>query len=373
MTATDVDVAVIGAGLAGIAASIELARGGLSVHLFEADTLPKPRVCGEYVSLEVVPFLRRLGLDPSQLGAKQLRRFELSSKLGRRFTCDLTLGGFGLSRFRLDHALLEVASLAGVSIHLKSPVTDLTWNADRHHLVTPNGKWTSRMALGCFGKRSKLDFTMRRPHAKRRSEYVGVKRHFRGTFPQDLVGLHVIPGGYCGISPVEDDLVNICYMTSAQALRDNGSVARFEERGLRGNPLLREYLSELLPAFERPLVISQIDFGQKDAVHDHVLMLGDAAGSIHPLAGSGMAIALRAASTIEPLVTQFFRGELTRPELERRHRRTVHSEFGTRRTVSKGLQHCFESDTWSEAMCGAAVTFPPLARLVIRSTHGSKF
>lgn len=373
MKASDVDVAVIGAGLAGIAASIELARRGLSVHLFEADTLPKHRVCGEYVSLAVAPFLHRIGLDVSTLGAKQLRRFELSSRLGRRFTCELTLGGFGVSRFRLDHALLELASLAGVSIHQKSPVTALTWKSERHHLVTPNGQSTARIVLGCFGKRSKLDYTLPRSHAKRRSDYVGVKRHFRGAFPQDLVGLHVIPGGYCGISPVEGDLVNVCYMTSARALKANGSVDEFEERGLRSNPLLAKYLDQLSPAFERPLVISQIDFGRKDSVEEHVLMLGDAAGSIHPLAGSGMAIALRSAATIEPLVTQFFRGELTRFELERRHRRTVRSEFGTRRKVSKGLQRCFESETWSEVMCGAAVTFPPLARLVIRSTHGSKF
>jgi flavin-dependent dehydrogenase len=373
LTASDVDVAVIGAGLAGIAAAIELARLGLSVHLFEADTLPKHRVCGEYVSLEVAPFLQRLGLDVAALGAKQLKRFELSSQRGRRFTCELTLGGFGLSRFRLDHTLLELASKVGVSIHQKSPVVDITWDSDHHRLVTPNGEWRCRMVLGCFGKRSKLDYTLQRPHAKRRSDYVGVKRHFRGPFPQDLVGLHVIPGGYCGISAVEDDVVNVCYMTSATALKANGSVAHFEARGLRRNPSLGEYLAQLSPALDRPLVISQIDFGSKDSVHHHILMLGDAAGAVHPLAGSGMAIALRTAATVTPLVTQFFRGELTRSELEGRHRRTVQSEFGTRRKVSKGLQHCFESETWSEVMCRAAVTFPALARLVIRSTHGSKF
>ncbi len=367
------DVVVIGAGLAGLAVAIVLARQGFTVTLFEQGSLPRHRVCGEYISREAVPFLSRLGVDLDGLGAKPLGRFELSSMEERHFESPLDLGGFGLSRYRLDHALYAVAEAAGVNLHLQTAVTGVTAHESYHTVGAGGAETRARLVLGCFGKRSKLDHTLKRPHAKRRSPYVGVKRHFRGPFPQDLVGLHTVPGGYCGISAVENDLVNVCYLTHTIALHDNGGIAHFEERGLRANPLLGRYLDQLSPAFERPLVISQVDFARKKTAQDHVLMLGDAAGLIHPLAGNGMAMALRSAALLAPFAAQFLRGDLTRRQLESRHTQIWHREFGTRRYVSWGLQSVFESATLSEAMCGAANAIPALARLVIRSTHGSTF
>ena len=51
------DVAVIGGGLAGINLSIQLARKGHSVVLFEKETYPFHKVCGEYISMESWNFL----------------------------------------------------------------------------------------------------------------------------------------------------------------------------------------------------------------------------------------------------------------------------------------------------------------------------
>lgn len=367
------DVVVIGAGLAGLASAIVLAREGFSVTLFEQERLPRHRVCGEYVSRETLPFLARLGVDPHALGAKPLTQFELSSMQGRHFCCALDLGGFGLSRYRLDHALCRVAEAAGVNLQLETPVKQVTTLGDLY-LVSAGGSQTrTRLVLGCFGKRSRLDHTLKRPHARRRSPYVGVKRHFRGPFPPNLVGLHTVPGGYCGISRVEDELINVCYLTHKRALEINGGVGHFEARGLRANPLLAAYLDRLTAVFARPIVISQVDFARKDPVQDHVLMLGDAAGLIHPLAGNGMAMALRSAALIAPLAARFLRGGLTRSQLESDHAEMWRREFRTRRYVSWGLQNVFESATLSETLCRSATALPALARLVIRSTHGSTF
>src|SRR5690606_19191734 len=102
-------------------------------------------------------------------------------------------------------------------------------------------------------------------------------------------------------------------------------------------------------------------------------MLGDAAGMIHPLAGNGMAMALRAAATVTPLVEQFLNGQLTRNELEAAHVHSLQRQFRTRVALSRGLQRLFESSRLSEVLCSTANAMPALARLVIRSTHGSQF
>ena len=51
------DIIIIGGGLAGLTSAIQLARAGLSVLLLEKHSYPLHKVCGEYVSNEVRPFL----------------------------------------------------------------------------------------------------------------------------------------------------------------------------------------------------------------------------------------------------------------------------------------------------------------------------
>ena len=55
------DAAVVGAGPAGSAAAILLARAGRKVLLVEKDTFPRHKVCGEFLSSDALPLLERLG------------------------------------------------------------------------------------------------------------------------------------------------------------------------------------------------------------------------------------------------------------------------------------------------------------------------
>ena len=45
---------VVGGGLAGLCASIHLAKEGMKVALFEPKPYPRHKVCGEYISKEVL-------------------------------------------------------------------------------------------------------------------------------------------------------------------------------------------------------------------------------------------------------------------------------------------------------------------------------
>ena len=54
------ETVIVGGGLAGLAASILLARNGRQVALFEKESYPFHKVCGEYISMESWDFLRRL-------------------------------------------------------------------------------------------------------------------------------------------------------------------------------------------------------------------------------------------------------------------------------------------------------------------------
>lgn len=110
------DVAIIGGGLAGLCLSIQLARSGYDVVLFEKETYPFHKVCGEYVSFECWNFLEELGVPLSDWHLPHISQLMLSSPSGATIRHKLDLGGFGISRYKLDAYLAGLARNAGATI-----------------------------------------------------------------------------------------------------------------------------------------------------------------------------------------------------------------------------------------------------------------
>ena len=94
-------VGIVGAGLAGLSCGIKLRFLGVDVDIYDKQFIPTLKVCGEYVSLEVLPLIEKLGIDINInslpfLDTLTTRRESHSSY------CHLPLGGIGISREYLD-------------------------------------------------------------------------------------------------------------------------------------------------------------------------------------------------------------------------------------------------------------------------------
>ena len=110
------DVIIVGGGLAGLASGIHLAKKGLYVTILEKSPNPKHKVCGEYISNEILPYLKWLGADVTELSPASINKFEFSSFSGKPVSALLPLGGFGISRFALDSFLHDTAVKSGCKI-----------------------------------------------------------------------------------------------------------------------------------------------------------------------------------------------------------------------------------------------------------------
>ena len=67
-------IVVIGGGLAGLSLSIQLAKAGYKVVLFEKEKYPFHKVCGEYISLESWNFIEQLGLPLSNMNLPIIKK-----------------------------------------------------------------------------------------------------------------------------------------------------------------------------------------------------------------------------------------------------------------------------------------------------------
>jgi menaquinone-9 beta-reductase len=311
------DIIIIGGGLAGLVSAIHLSKAGLQVILIEKNDYPKHKVCGEYISNEVLPYLQWLDADPMVTGAKKISRFSLSTTRGKTIETKLPLGGFGVSRFTLDNFLLQKVIENGCTI-VQDTVLDVHFNDDSFQVTIKDGSALSaKIVIGAFGKRSNLDITLNRDFIKNRSPFVGVKTHVQGNFPDDLVSLHNFDGGYCGVSQVENGSLNVCYLANYKSFQQYKNIDAFNKAVLYKNPHLKNIFENSTPVFEQALTISQISFSDKTTVQDHILMCGDAAGMIHPLCGNGMAMAIHSAKIASELIIDYFDKKIkTRAQLE---------------------------------------------------------
>ena len=365
------DVIIIGGGLAGLCNAIHLSKFEKKVLLIEKNEYPKNKVCGEYISNEVLPYLKFLDINPFDFGAVKIENFQLSTTKNKVISAKLPLGGFGISRYQLDFILSEKAKENGVCI-LQDNVVNVTFKDEIFSVETKeNSRFSTKICIGAFGKRSLLDVKMERDFIKKKSPYLGVKIHVKGNFKTDLVALHNFKGGYCGVSKVENNAINLCYITSFLAFKKYKNIDDFQENVVFQNQFLKEIFQNSKPIWQKPLSISQISFETKKPVEDHMIMCGDSAGMIHPLCGNGMSMAIQSAQIASKLILNYYKGEITsRKDLEKQYIRLWNKQFKWRLKAGHFIAMLFRNDKIANVLLQLLRNMPFLLPIIIKQTHG---
>ena len=362
-------VIIIGGGLAGLIAGIHLSRNGKSVLIIEKNSFPKHKVCGEYISNEVSDYLKSLNLNINSLHPKHIDKLSFSLVSGQTINANLPLGGFGVSRYNLDYYLFNEAQKNGCTI-VEETVVETNFSEDLFTVETTQNTYKSDVVVGAFGKRSNLDVKLQRTFIKNKSEWLGVKAHYQLEFADDLVGLHHFKGGYCGVSKIENNLVNICYLSNYETFKKYKNIEDYQENVVCENPNLKKIFENATIKFEKPLTISQISFDKKNSVENNMLMIGDSAGLIHPLCGNGMAMAIHSAKLASEIVLDFLDSKISRVEMEDNYRKKWNFNFKKRLATGRLLGKLLEKEKLSQLVLKFLLIFPSALSIIINKTHG---
>lgn len=366
------DVIVVGGGLAGLTAAIDLSLKGHRVLVCEKRAYPHHKVCGEYVSNEILPYLNRLGVSLEAENAVTINNLKLSTVQGKYLEIALPLGGKGISRYAFDHLLYRRAVDSAVDFRFQS-VIDINFKESIFEVVTDAKiTYTSNLVIGAYGKRSSLDKDLKRTFMDKKSSWLAVKAHYRfDDFPEHLVALHNFKGGYGGLSKTETGAVNFCYLATYGSFQKEKTIDSFNANVVSQNPFLEEFLKVATPIFDEPLTIAQISFHPKKAVENHMLMCGDTAGLIHPLCGNGMAMAIHSAKIAAELIDNFLKKDKQqRAQLEKDYQMRWDSHFKKRLWMGRRLQSLLLNPGLSNIVLSAMVKQPRLLQKLINSTHG---
>jgi menaquinone-9 beta-reductase len=367
--------AIVGGGLGGLCLAIQLAQQGVEVILFEKNTYPQHKVCGEYISMESWGFLTDLGAELETLNLPKITQLGISSENGFMLNSALPLGGFGISRHSLDHALCQIARKKGVIVHENCKVLDVQEvDENLSEITTAQGKYRAQIVCGSFGKyapnftKSAIEIPIKRPN------YIGVKYHIQTDLPANRIELHNFKDGYCGVSKVDNERYCLCYLSKSTNLQQSGNdIKTMEHTLLYKNPFLKKYFTQSNFLYEKPLVISNVYFHPKGTYMNGMFMVGDAAGAITPLCGNGMSMAMRASKILAALLTSYFNGNLKKQDLISRYTTLWKDNFNTRIWAGQYLQLLFGKKTSTQLALKTLHYFPSLTEKLIGLTHGKPF
>lgn len=381
-TVAQVDVAIVGAGLAGSSIAAQLAAAGWQVLLLEQDTFPRHKVCGEFLSPEVQETLQRLDLYGAVATHRpaHLHQATITGRRGNRLTVTLPGTAWGLSRYALDEALAVAAAQRGAIVQSGSTVLDFKRQERGHRLTVRDserrrGVIDARAVIMACGRHTRVGLPPRPPAAAGQQRgwrrCVGVKLHYTEVAMPPQTELYLLPGGYVGINPVEGGRANLCALLSYDAFAAAGKrVDTTVAQMMRWNPALAERLAGGVPQPESACTVAPVDTARRSRPWDEVACVGDTAAMIPPLCGDGMAMALHAATLCAPLADEFLRGRCTLSAWQERYSREWHAAFDMRLRVGRALQSVLGWPYAGDLLLSLGGTIPGLAGYFVRATRG---
>ncbi|HYL97513.1 MAG TPA: NAD(P)/FAD-dependent oxidoreductase [Blastocatellia bacterium] len=316
------DVIVVGAGPAGSTAASVLASLGVRTLLLEEKRMPREKVCGEFITPECFPTLRRLAVFDRILEAGAQRISTVTLSAPGKGPVETTLAGMstdgyalGLSRSRFDHILFQKAQESGARCLEGIAVKGCLYDADPGFpsgvecLSLDSGRrvdFKAPVVIDASGRNSRLMVEPgERPAGARGSRRYAMKVHLTGVgSAEGKVQLFFFPGGYGGLSPIENGLANLCFITSDKNLHDaGGEPSKVLQNSLFQDDHARTQLTEA-KVDGKWHTVGPLSFGKRRLNRAGVLATGDSAGMIDPFTGTGIQVALRSGEMLAESIFQ---------------------------------------------------------------------
>jgi len=337
------DVIIVGAGPAGNYTAKELTKSGLKVAVFEKDReIGVPVRCGEAVGLDGLS----LAMNKSEISSDwidyEINGGMIVSPSGIHlpiYTDDI---GYILDRKKFDKYFATVAMDNGADYYMKSFVKDV---------IKENGKivgievvilgelykFSCSILIASDGvesmiaKRSGINSTLVLKDIEICAQYYVGNLEVKEDLVTFFTGSNVAPGGYAWSFPKSKNTANIGIGVSGE----------FAQKGI--NP--KDYLDNLMKKYYpnvQPLnfIVGSVPVSKRleSIVEGNLMLVGDAARQINPLAGGGITYGLNAAKMLSKRVIEFFNSEDKNLDILKKYEKDWDTSIGKQQNRSYKLK-----------------------------------
>ena len=363
---------VVGAGPAGSATALLLARAGAHVLLLDRARFPREKPCSEYLSPESTRVLERLGSDvlaavaaasPARLTGMKVVAPSGTGVVGRFETFS-----FALPRTRFDAILRDAAEAAGVEVRERMKVEELVYDGGAVGGVVAreagSGKreaMRARVIVGADGLRSLVARRLGTVHTAgpRRMAFTAHVADVHDV--HDLGEMHVGRPGYVGLGPIGNGVTTVALVVPlAEARRGNRFFVELNRfPAVAGRFDARRTVRRVLATgpfarwSRRPV-----------AAGGGALLVGDAADFFDPFTGQGIYSALRGAELAASAIID----TLTTGASLRQYAHARRREFTGKWLLERLIGIAVGWPGLIERVVGRMIRRPELADLLVRAT-----
>lgn len=352
------DLAIIGAGPAGLACALSLADSGLKIALIDKAKFPREKICGDALSADV---LRQLQKFYPEVYRKFIAFNPKTASHGIRFYApngkmlDIPFQpsgedapGFICRRLDFDHFLfsqLTALNIPNMEVMQGFQVANITPTYDEIILEGFKSTISVKMLVGADGANGVARRKLLNEKVEPQHHCAGIRAYYKnvkGISEQNFIELHflksVLPG-YFWIFPLPDNTVNVGLgILSKEVSRKNINLKK----------VLNDLISSYEPIAERfseaDLLQEPKGFGlpigskKRKISGDRFLLTGDAAGLIDPFTGEGIGNALRSGRYAAEQVKKCFAENNFSEKFNRRYDKHVYAKMWGELRVSRSMQ-----------------------------------
>ncbi|NOZ74446.1 MAG: geranylgeranyl reductase family protein [FCB group bacterium] len=371
------DVIIVGAGPAGTAAAIVLARTGKSVLIVDSAPFPREKACGDGILPEAASILAELDVLPKVLSGpcQTIAHITVHAPSGTSLKVTIKPQSpdhrfLMISRFDFDNILLQKALDCGATF-LRDRVTTLLRNSDvvSGVRVQNHGKSKSiyaKTVIGADGSSSvvRRNITGKRPPV----DSIAIRAYLEPyQYPVDSAEFFFTPDlfpGYAWVFPLSATRANIGLGLD---------LARYRKTAPGLKTLLQSFLlqpdvSGLVKSEAR--IVSRksgaywfIVKHPSPVAYPGVLLTGDAAGFMDPLSGEGIRNALLSGKIAGEVINQFRERAFSAEQLSEAYSNRIQQEILPGLARSLRIQQRFlRSPRRFNRLIGGARWLYPLVR-----------
>ncbi len=308
---TNFDVIIVGAGPAEIVCAMQLAKKGFQIALFEKETFPRDKTCGDALSVDVLNQLELI--DP--LLANEFKNFtHKTPSYGVKIiapnqqSLDIPFYYKGQKRFgyickRIDFdnfLFQKLQAYKNIVVFENCKVNAIVISLNEAVVTTKNKTYTSKIIIGADGTQSIVNKLLIKNKIDKEHYSAGLRVYYKNVsnlHKDNFIELHffkdILPG-YLWIFPLPNNEANIGIgMLSSYVSKKKINLRIVLKKLLENHPNLKDRFNhaealETSKGFGLPLGSKK-----RKLSSNRVLLLGDAAGLIDPFSGEGIGNAVR--------------------------------------------------------------------------------
>ena len=310
MNKSETEILIIGGGPAGSTAALYLSQLDFDITLIEKKVFPREVLCGEFLSKEVTDILKELNLfnEFITLNPNKLNSFSAVDNSGATLKSKLDFDGYAIKRSIFDSFLLGKAKQNNVNVIKPAEVISHVQTEAGFISIVETGfgeilEIESRLVIGAYGKQNVLDKKLDRKFVNNKSDLNGVKFHLpinllKEHFKNEI-NIFIDDGIYCGINQVSNSEITICFLENRKKTKIPSRERLIEL--INSSKYLKNIFTDDAISFLKSANVygtGNIYFGKKDLVENGMIMIGDSARVIAPLAGDGIGMAMESAKLL---------------------------------------------------------------------------